>query len=89
MRKQYYVHYPRGAANEYRLYYAETPEDFDLLPEGAERITRRAAEALCARERRARKENPEFAGYADAYIFPSAWTGRGDIPVCGYIFPRA
>lgn len=86
--KQYFVHYPRGFLNEYRLFYAETPEDFALLPAGAERITRREAFALCARERRARKENPLFAGYADAYIFAAAWTGRGDIPR-GYIFPRA
>lgn len=89
MKKQYFVHYPRGFANEYSLYYAETPADLAALPKGAERITRREAFALCTRERRARNENPSFAGYADAYIYPAAWDGRVPAAIRGYIVPHS
>ena len=45
--KQYFVHYFRDFGNTYNLYYAECPEDFAALPDGAERISRRKAEQLC------------------------------------------
>lgn len=45
--KQYFVHYFRDFGNTYNLYYAECPEDFAALPDGAERISRVLCKTLC------------------------------------------
>lgn len=87
--KKYYIHYYRDFCNTYDLYYAECPEDFDALPEGAERITRREAEQLCARENERRKWEQSSSGYADNRIYPAA--GDWDnycLDETGYIVPR-
>lgn len=87
--KQYFVHYFRDFGNTYNLYYAECPEDFAALPEGAERITRREAEQLCREENDRRKYEKSFSGYADSRIYPAAgdFDETGD-HTCGYIVPR-
>lgn len=88
MKKQYFVHYYRDFGNCYCLLYAECPEDFAALPDGAERITRREAEQLCRRENERRKYDQAFSGYASNVIAPAAGDCcEWDIP-SGYIMPR-
>lgn len=74
MRRQYFVNYYANFANTYDLMYADTQEDLDLLPVGAERITRKEAESLCADENRRRKYNGNFSGCADNVIYPVSMT---------------
>lgn len=90
MKKQYFVSYYLDFGNTYSLYYAECPEDFAALPANAERISRRRAFELCARERRARKEDPAFSGFADSRIAPAAgdYDQQDVYGVIGYIIPR-
>lgn len=38
--------------------------------QGYERITRKEAIAACVAERKRAKENSNFSGYADSYIYP-------------------
>lgn len=66
--RKYYVHYYRDFANTYNLYYADADHE---VPESWVRITRKTAEELARRERRARKNDPGFSGYADTAIFPA------------------
>lgn len=68
--KHYYI--MRGPfSNVYALRYTETPEqEAEATRAGYERITRKEAEALARRERKRRTNNPSFAGYADAQIWP-------------------
>ena len=69
MRNAYYVQYDRrGFANCYDLWYCPSGE---VVPDGWERITRREAVRLCAAERRRRKADPAFSGYAPEFIFPA------------------
>ena len=57
--------------NHYNLAYVNSDRDEELaLAAGYERITRKEAERLASAERRRRKDDPSFAGYADAYIYP-------------------
>ena len=70
MRRQYFAHYYKGFGNTYSLMYADTEEDLKLIPEDAERITRKEAESLCARENYRRKYDSSFSGYADNIIYP-------------------
>ena len=87
--KQYFVHYFRDCGNTYNLYYAECPEDFAALPDGAERISRRLAEQLCREENDRRKWEESSSGYADSHIFPSAGDYDADAAYKpGYIVPR-
>lgn len=67
MKKAYYVEYYRDFGNTYNLYWA--PCDI-TVPASFERITRKKAENLCKRERQARRDNPDFSGCADTYIWP-------------------
>lgn len=63
--KRYYVNYGEFR-NQYALRYISNPEQ--TAPDGWEQITRKEAEALARAERRRRKENPAFSGYADTEI---------------------
>lgn len=53
-------------SNSYSLWYTTDGTE----PEGAERITRKEAIKLAREESKRRNENPSFAYFADAYIFP-------------------
>lgn len=86
--KQYFVNYYRDFCNTYTLFYAECPEDFDALPEGAERITRREAEQLCSRENERRKWEQSSSGYASNVIAPAAGDYHEWDKPSGYIMPR-
>ena len=88
MKKQYFVHYTRDFGNCYCLLYAEYPEDFAALPDGAERITRREAVQLCREEKYRRKYDDSSSGYASNVITPAAGDCcEWDTPN-GYIMPR-
>lgn len=63
--KKYYI-VSGNFANVYSLYWVRRGE---TVPNGEE-ITRAEAIRLCRIERRRRKTDPYFAGYADAYIMP-------------------
>ena len=93
--KKYFVR--RGNfANNYNLYHAETQKELAALPQDAEQITRKEAEGLCIDERRRRKENPAFSGYADPMIYPADYDGSAEswesqpkkFIVNGYIIER-
>ena len=71
--KKYYVSYYKDFANTYNLMYVETAEDEAALPDNAQQITRKEAEALARKEREARKNDGSFSGYADGIIFPAAY----------------
>ena len=68
--KKYFVAYGRFS-NEYALYWADSSEMEKLLPQGAERISRKEAERLAAAENYRRKYTPSSAGYADSAIYPA------------------
>ncbi len=63
--KKYFI-VPGAFANTYSLYWVRRGE---TVPNGEE-ITRGEAVRLCRVERKRRKYDPYFAGYADMYIFP-------------------
>ena len=87
--KQYYIQRGRFR-NEYSLYWAETPEEIQLAVENAyERISRQEAISFCRAERRRRKENPAFSGYADAHIFPIQPQSAKEYMIDGYLFTPA
>lgn len=69
-RRAYWISFPRGFLNEYRLCYTEPGE-----PEPAggnwRQIDRRAAIDYARDEATRRRENPYFAGHADALIAPA------------------
>lgn len=68
MKTSYYVEYWHNFSNTYNLWHA--PSGWPV-PEDWQRITRRRAERLAAAERRARKVDPAFSGYASAYVLPA------------------
>ena len=57
--------------NVYSLHWADSSDMEKLLPEGAERISRKEAERLAAAENYRRKYTPSSAGYADNAIYPA------------------
>ena len=66
MTNRYYI--KRGDFfNTYSLRYA--PAEFPI-PEGYEQITRREAEAYARAEAQRRRDDANFAYYADAYVYP-------------------
>lgn len=73
MRRQFFVLYA-NFSNTYDLMYADTQGDLKLLPVGAERITRKEAERLCAEENYRRKHDSSFSGFADNVIYPVGMT---------------
>lgn len=71
--KHYYVRYGEFR-NIYALTYAETAKDAaELESRNFERITRKEALRLAARERDLRAYNPMFSGIADVAVMPPAW----------------
>lgn len=68
--KKYFVAYGRFS-NEYALYWADSPEMEKLLPQGAERISRKEAERLAAAENYRKKHDKSASGYADNAIYPA------------------
>ena len=68
--RKYYVWYYRDFGNTFRLYYTRTPEEEELLPEGAYRIKRKVALAMARNEAWMQKVDPAFSGYADDTIAP-------------------
>lgn len=77
MNRQYFVWYYKKFGNTYNLYYADTPEELDRLPEGAKQISLEKAEELARDEARRRKEDPSSAYRADEYVHPIT----GEAPV--------
>jgi len=68
--KHYYIKYYR-AGNEYDLCYTTNSEqDERAASAGYERITRKQAEDRARAERQRRKDDPAFAYFAPALIFP-------------------
>lgn len=91
--KKYYI--VRGNfANVYTLFWADGPEMEKLLPEGAERISRKEAERLAAAENYRRKHTPSSSGCADCAIYPAGthwdFSPEGDprYKKNGYIWER-
>lgn len=69
--KKYFVKYPRNFANEYDLVYTTTADQAArAAAQGYERITRADALKMCSAEKRRRRENPDFAGYAPITVYP-------------------
>lgn len=68
--KKYFI--VRGKfGNVYSLYWADSPEMEKMLPEGADRITRKEAERLAAEENYRKKHEKSASGYADNAIYPA------------------
>lgn len=66
MKKTYWIHCPRGFANEYTLAYAVTNEDEEWLRTHAyERITYKEMRYKIAAERARRTYSPDVAYYGD------------------------
>ena len=68
--KYYYIKYPRNFANEYSLFsvnHGSTEEKY-LIEHNFERLTRKEAERLCAREKERRTYDPTFSGHAPITI---------------------
>lgn len=67
--RKYGIKYYRDFANTYILGYTDGE-----LPEGWERITREEAECMARAESKRAKEDPNFSGYADTYVYPIGLT---------------
>lgn len=90
--RKYFVKY-HGFANVYTLGYAETVEEENQATKrGFDRITRKEAESLCARENQRRKDNPAFSYFADNVILPIGydddWRNDRNLMLRGYIAER-
>ena len=73
--RKYFVKYG-DFSNTYNIRYTETDcEETQAIAQGMERISRKEAIKLCARESERRKENPAFAGYASDVILPFEYDG--------------
>lgn len=69
--KHYYVNYHRDFANMYTIGACEANSEADKMAAQSDewdRITRKEAEEYCRRERRRRREDQNFSGYASAEI---------------------
>ena len=62
--RKYGIKYYRDFGNTYTLGYTE----------GWERITREEAECMARAESKRAKEDPNFSGYADTYVYPIGLT---------------
>lgn len=70
--KHYYVKYYRSFGNCYALNWADNSADIAALTsDGYERITRAEALRLARDEAIRRRDDPAFAYYATAYIYPA------------------
>ena len=73
--RKYFVKYGEFR-NTYAVCYTENEsEETQAIEQGMERISRKEAIGLCARESERRKENPAFAGYASDVILPFGYDG--------------
>ena len=69
--KQYFVKYSRNFGNTYAFRWADNAADVAALTsDGYERITRAEALRLARDEAIRRRDDPAFAYYADAHIYP-------------------
>lgn len=90
--RKYFVKYGEFR-NTYAVCYVENEsEEAQAIEQEMERITRKEAEMLCARERERRKENPAFAGYAPDIILPFGydgdWQNDGNMEKIGRLIER-
>ena len=90
--KKYFVKYG-NFANTYSVCYTENEsEEAQALELGMERISRKEAIELCARESARRNENPAFSGYASDVILPFGydgdWTNDGTMEKIGRVIER-
>ena len=86
MKKKYWVHYYKDFANTYDLYWTDSKEMEEALPDGAERITRKEAFELARKNEELEKYNPSFA-MGTSHIYPS--TGPfGSVLEAGRIWIR-
>lgn len=83
--KHYYI--KRGEfANVYTLEYTTSAEqDAAAVAAGYERITRREAFALCARERDRRQYDGAFSGFADSQVWPFGVDRERAMQLPGYM----
>ena len=73
-RRKYWIQYYRDFSNTYNLCYTETDTEAKQAEEaGWERITRQEAIDKCIAERRRRKEDAAFSGFADIVILPFSY----------------
>ena len=97
MRRQYFAHYYKRFGNTYSLLYADTKEELEMIPEDAERITRKKAESLAADENYRRKYDRSCSGYADNMIYPVGLSREDVWNICnnskyyknGYVWEKA
>lgn len=75
MAKKYWVHYYKNFGNTYNLFWTNSQIMEDLLPDGAEQISRKKALELARAEAWREKYDTGFA-MATAYIYPT------DCPLC-------
>lgn len=69
--KKYYVNYYKDFGNTYTLVWAETDKQIAIAQNADyEQITRKEAEALCAKENDSRIHDTAFSGYASSVILP-------------------
>lgn len=73
--RKYWVYYWRNFGNTYRLWYTENSDEEKLLPETAERITRKKALQLAREESDRQKFDEAFAYNADSEIYPISCAG--------------
>ena len=71
MKKKYWVHYYKDFSNTYDLYWTDSKEMEEALPEGAERITRKRAFDLARRNSFYEQYNSAFA-MGTSYIYPAS-----------------
>lgn len=91
--KKYFMKNHQGWANTYVLAYAETSRERRLAADlGYERISRKRAEYLCAKENVRRRDDANFAYFADNEILPigynADWRDDPHMRKNGYIIER-
>jgi len=74
MKMNYFIRF-NGFGNQYELCWSPSLKP---LQDGFEQITRKDAIAYAVEERKRRKYEPDFAYYADAYIYPEDWDCERD-----------
>ena len=66
-----------GLLLSHRICYVENEsEEAQAIEQGMERISRKEAIKLCARESEQRKDDPAFSGYASDVILPFGYDGN-------------
>lgn len=89
--RKYFVQYG-NFGNTYSVCYTENyAEEAQAIERGMERISRKEAIELCARESARRKEDPAFSGYASDVILPFGyddWRNDGNMEKIGRLIER-